>query len=78
MHLFLSICLHSSFLVFLHIVMSKYDAQIRLTLLLVVLLTLPIYLGLFMPMVLMASLESVQWDITQMSWATLFLRVQER
>ena len=64
MHLFLFISLHSSFLVFLHIVISKYNAYIKLTLLLVVLLTLPIYTSQFMPMVWMASLESVQWDVT--------------
>ena len=52
------------FLVFLHIVMLKYDAYIRLTLLLVILLTPLIYPGQSMLMTLAVLLRSMQWDVT--------------
>ena len=52
------------FLVFLHIVMLKYDAYIRLTLLLVILLTPLIYPGRSMLMTLAVLLRSMQWDVT--------------
>lgn len=44
----------------------------------VLLLALLIYLGQSMPTALMASLRSMQWATTQMSWVTFFLRVHEQ
>lgn len=59
-------------------VILKYDAYVRLVVLLVVMLTPLIYASRSMPMALTASLENALRRVTQISWVTLFLRVHER
>ena len=68
---------HFSFALF-HMMIFKWNTYVRLALLLVLLLTLLIFLGRLMPMILMVLLVSIWWAATQMSWVTLSLRVHER